>query len=178
MSTLTTTMTEALSPERQQELYDLAVRIGRAWRELRRGASGSQLRDWLYSTGDESIEQGQMDTLDLLAQRPSWRMSDLADALRIEPSTLTRSVQRLERLGLAARTPSVDDGRVVDVQITPDGTEMHAVLSAKRTELMTHILSSYRMRELPVLADLMERFLVAVDSFAAEHRTGPTDQTG
>ena len=174
MSTLTTTMTEALSPERQQELYDLAVRIGRAWSEIRRGASGSEVRNWLYSAGDESIEQGQMNTLDLLAQRPSWRMSELADALRVEPSSVTRSIQRLERLGLAERTPSTDDGRAVDVNITPGGIEMHCALSAKRTELMTHILSSYRMRELPVLADLLERFVIAVDSFVAEHQ--PTDQ--
>lgn len=170
MSTLTTTMTEALSTDRQQELYDLAVRIGLAWRQLRRGASGAQLREWLYSAGDESIEQGQMDTLDLLAQRPAWRMSELADALGIEPSSVTRSVQRLERLGLATRSPSADDGRVVEVQITTGGTEMHEALAAKRTELMTHILGAYRGRELPVLADLLERFVVAVDSFVEQHQ--------
>ena len=101
-------------------------------------------------------------------------MSELADALRVEPSSVTRSIQRLERLGLAERTPSADDGRAVDVNITPGGIEMHCVLSAKRTELMTHILSSYRMRELPVLADLLERFVIAVDSFVAEHQ--PTGQ--
>ncbi|MEY4339423.1 MAG: hypothetical protein RLZ14_1273 [Actinomycetota bacterium] len=162
-------MTEAISTERQQELYDLAVRIGLAWRELRR-SSGAQLRDWLYSAGDESIEQGQMDTLDLLAQRPAWRMSELADALRIDPSSATRSIQRLERLDLAARTQSADDGRVVEVHITPAGTEMHRALAAKRTELMTHILGAYRGRELPVLADLLERFVVAVDSFVEQHQ--------
>ena len=33
---------------RRRELYDLAVRIGLAWREIRRGASTSGLRDYLY----------------------------------------------------------------------------------------------------------------------------------
>ena len=45
----------------------LAVRIGRAWRDLRRGASTAALRDYLLSATEETIELGQMDTLDLLA---------------------------------------------------------------------------------------------------------------
>ncbi len=40
---------------------------------------------------EESIEQGQMDTHDILAHRPSWKMSELADALHVEPSTETRA---------------------------------------------------------------------------------------
>jgi hypothetical protein len=103
---------------RRRELYDLAVRIGLAWREIRRGASTASLRDYLYGSDEESIEQGQMDTLDLLALQPAWRMSELADALRVEPSTATRAVQRLVNAGLAARRPSPDDGRVVQVEIT------------------------------------------------------------
>ena len=67
-----------LKPEldpRHSDVYDLAVRIGLAWRELRRGAATSGLRDFLYGRDAESIEQGQMDTLDILAQRPTWKMS-------------------------------------------------------------------------------------------------------
>jgi hypothetical protein len=32
---------------------------------------------------------------------------------------------------------------------------------------MTHILGVYRPNELPVLADMLERFVVAVDEFVA-----------
>jgi DNA-binding MarR family transcriptional regulator len=152
---------------RRRELYDLAVRIGLAWREIRRGASTSGLRDYLYGGGDESIEQGQMDTLDLLALRPAWRMSELADGLRVDPSTVTRAIQRLEKAGLAERRPSLDDGRVVEVQITEAGRLQHASVAERRTVLMTHILGVYRPNELPVLADMLERFVVAVDEFVA-----------
>src|SRR3954453_7230806 len=93
----------------QPEMYQLAAQIGRSWAQIRRGAGGT-LRDYLLGTGEESLEQGQMDSLDLVAQRPPWRVSDLAEALRIDPSTAARAVQRLVTAGLAVRTPNDDDG--------------------------------------------------------------------
>lgn len=150
---------------------ELAVRIGRAWRELRRGASTARLRDFLYTVDGDHVEQGQVDTLDVLARRPTWRMSDLADELRVEPSTATRAVQRLERDGLARRRPSVDDGRVVEVEITDAGLAVHRTVSARRVELMTHIMGSFSADELDELADLLERFVGAVDDFASAHTT-------
>jgi DNA-binding MarR family transcriptional regulator len=159
---------------RAREVYDLAVRIGLAWREMRRGASAAGLRDWLYGSGDDAIEQGQMDSLDLLASQPSWRMSELADALRVDPSTATRAIQRLEKAGLAERRPSTEDGRVVEVAITAVGRERHLEVAQRRTEMMTFILSQYRGRELPVLADMFERFVAAIDAFvAARDDAGP-----
>ena len=80
---------------RQPEMHELALRIGASWVQIRRGAAMGTLREYLLGTGDEALEQGQMDSLDLLARQPSWRMSDLAEALRIDPSTATRAVQRL-----------------------------------------------------------------------------------
>ncbi|HZX55933.1 MAG TPA: MarR family transcriptional regulator, partial [Ilumatobacteraceae bacterium] len=120
----------------EREMYHLAVQIGRSWVQIRRGAGGT-LRDYLLGTGEEALEQGQMDSLDLLARRPSWRMSDLAEALRIDPSTATRAVQRLVSAGLAVRTPNEDDGRVVMVEITDAGRSRHADVNARRGLLMT-----------------------------------------
>jgi len=167
-------MPEIPTDPRRREVYDLAVRIGLAWREIRRGASTSGIRDYLYGSGEGSIEQGQMDTLDVLASQPSWRMSDLAEALRVEPSTATRAVQRLVKSGLAERRQSRNDGRVVQVQITPAGREVHEAVVARREELFTFILKSYRMSELPVFAEMLERFVASVDTFVTAHRSDTT----
>ncbi|MGZ4680070.1 MAG: MarR family winged helix-turn-helix transcriptional regulator, partial [Ilumatobacteraceae bacterium] len=118
-------------------------------------------------TGDEALEQGQMDSLDLLARQPSWRMSDLAEALRIDPSTATRAVQRLVASGLAVRCPHDDDGRVVMVEVTEAGVSRHAAVNARRGELMAHMLGAFTVDERPVLADMLERFVSAVDEFVA-----------
>ncbi len=158
---------------RHRELYDLAVRIGLAWREVRRGSSTSVLRDYLYGSDQESIEQGQMDTLDLLALQPSWRMSELAEALRVEPSTATRAVQRLVNAGLAERISSPDDGRVVQVAITPQGRAVFEAVAERRGELLTFILKQYRRDELPIFADMLERFVVSIDTFVEAHQSEP-----
>ncbi|MGA0877679.1 MAG: MarR family winged helix-turn-helix transcriptional regulator [Ilumatobacteraceae bacterium] len=144
---------------------DVAMRVGRAWREIRRGASMSQLIEYLFGVGDDALEIGQMDTLDLLVQQPSWRMGDLADALRVDPSTATRAVQRLERFGLATRCNSPEDKRVVMVSATAAGRHRHADAAAHRQELMHHIMSSFGHGELENLASTLERFIGAIDDF-------------
>jgi DNA-binding MarR family transcriptional regulator len=149
----------------QREMYELAVRIGTSWVQIRRGAGMGTLRDYLLGTGDDALEQGQMDSLDLLARQTSWRMSDLAEALRVDPSTATRAVQRLVGAGLAVRTPNDDDGRVVMVEITVAGRDRHADVNVRRGHLMTHMLAAFAPIERPVLAEMLERFVHAVDQF-------------
>lgn len=155
---------------RSRETYELAVRIGRAWRSIRRGASTGPLREFLYGSSEDAVEHGQADTLEVLARRDSWRMSELAEELRVEPSTATRAVQRLERTGLAERRASRADGRVVEVMLTQKGREQFDQLSRRRVELFTHILRSYSPEELPQFAELLERFVRSVDDFVAAHQ--------
>jgi DNA-binding MarR family transcriptional regulator len=149
----------------QRDQMKLAVRIGLAWIEMRRGAAAVALRGHLFGTGQDALDQGQSDTLDLLSIRPSWRMSELADALRVDPSTATRAIQRLVNDGLATRQPGDDDGRVVMVSMSKIGRARHAAAAERRTVLMTHLLGAYTADERVVLADLLERFVGALDDF-------------
>jgi DNA-binding MarR family transcriptional regulator len=147
---------------------ELAQRVGTAWKELRRGAAMAAVRDWFYGTGEDALELGQVDTLDLLAAHDSWRMTDLADALRVDPSTATRAVQRLVRAGLAERRPSDEDGRVVMVSATMHGRACHEAISRRRRQAMESMLGEFDARERRHLADLLERFVAALDHLAAE----------
>jgi DNA-binding MarR family transcriptional regulator len=145
----------------------LERRIGLAWRELRRGAAMGVLRGHFFGQGADSLEPGQMDTLDLLAQRDGWRMGDLASGLRVDPSTATRAVQRLEQSGLARRTPCGDDGRVVLVTITPAGRLRYEEASARRSDVLGQILDEFSNDERAELADLLDRFVAALDRVVA-----------
>jgi DNA-binding MarR family transcriptional regulator len=151
---------------------DLALRIGAAWKELRRGAAMGLLRDHLFGTGADALEPAQFDTLELLMQRAAWRMSDLADALRVDPSTATRAVARLVRGGLAHRQASRRDGRVVMVSATPAGRSRHDAIARHRRHLMTAVLAAFDTAERRQLAELLERLVAAVDEFAGV-TTGP-----
>ena len=146
-----------------KQASDLAVlfRVGAAWRELRRGASMQAFRPMVYGEGDEALDLGQVDALDLLVFHGSARMGELAEALRVDASTATRAVNRLVDAGLAQRRRSDDDGRVMVVAITKRGTEVHPALMARRRDAIEGILADLdpheRSRARPVARGIRGR---------------------
>ncbi|HTN79599.1 MAG TPA: MarR family transcriptional regulator [Acidimicrobiales bacterium] len=148
---------------------DIAVlfRIGAAWRELRRGASMQAFRPMVYGDGDDALDLGQVDALDLLVFHGAVRMGELADALRVDASTATRAVNRLVDAGLAERTRSEDDGRVMVVVITKRGSEVHRALMARRRDAIEAILTDFNPRDRADLANLLERFIAGLDKYVA-----------
>ena len=121
-------MTNTQTPADQTNDLDreIAGRIGRAWREIRRGATASDARDAIFGVGGSAIEPGQMDALELLVAVDTCRMGDLAEYLRIDPSTATRAVQRLIKDNVAERVEHAGDGRVVAISVTERGEEVAA----------------------------------------------------
>jgi len=154
-----------------QEHLELIARVGLSWRELRRAATTTHMREHIFGTGDGALEPGQMDTLDLLVQQASWRMGDLAEKLRVDPSTATRAVQRLVNMGLAERLSGKDDGRVVQVAVTEDGRKRHTLVSARRMEMMKVIFENFTDDERTDLANLLEKLVVSIDSALKELST-------
>ena len=51
-------------------------------------------------------------------RRTALRLTDLGDRLIVRPPSVTGVVDRLQRMGLVARTPSSDDHRAKDVSLT------------------------------------------------------------
>lgn len=147
---------------------DAANRVGHAWRLLRRGPSAILIRDYLFGTGDDALDAGQMDTLDVLVRRPSWRMSELAEALHVDPSTATRAVQRLAKVDLADRGAGHMDGRVVTVAATAAGRARHSDISRRRSRVISRLLSAFEPEERTALADLMTRFVEELDVAVVE----------
>ncbi len=153
-----------------EESLEMVGRIGRAWREIRRGAAASALKETIYgpcNTHDVAVEPGQMDALDLLVTVESCRMSDLADYLRIDPSTATRAVQRLIKDNLATKVHHDGDGRVVEVAATERGKQVHAIVAERRRAIILGIMERFSHNERTQLAEFLERFVVATDSVVA-----------
>jgi len=150
---------------------DADARIGVAWRELRRGASMQAWRELLLGTGPEALDQGQLDTLDLLVQNGPVRMGELADALRVDASTATRAVARLEADGLADRSRSSDDARVIVVRVTEAGQALQQRLYQRRVVFVRRVLAVFDEDELQQFASLLERMVAALDDVVASEAT-------
>lgn len=146
------------------EDIELAIRIGKAWREIRRGANTSVVRDAIYGVGGSAIEPSQMDALDFLTNNENCRMSDLAENLRIDPSTATRAVQRMINDGLIERVPDKTDGRAVNLVLTERGQRIHSQVSERRKAILVEVLGEFSHEERDLLADLFERFNTGIEA--------------
>lgn len=148
---------------------DTVRRIALAWRELRRGATGAALRSHLLGPNGPALEQTQLDALEILATRPSGlRMSEFAEALRVDPSTATRAITRLERHGLAERIAVEDDKRIVTARVTASGGRMVKQVSRLRAIGMQRLLEPFDDAEREQFAELLERFVGSIDELVAE----------
>lgn len=145
---------------------DTARRIGRAWREIRRGTSMGSIRDRIFGIGGSALEPGQFDALELIVPVESVRMGDLAEAMHIDPSTATRAVQRLIRDGLVERAANCGDGRVVYISATEKGHRLHGQVIERRGEVIRVIMDQFDDDERLQLATFLERFTIALDTVA------------
>jgi DNA-binding MarR family transcriptional regulator len=124
------------------------------------------IRAILHGTGADALDLGQVDALDLLVQRDSWRMTDLADALRIDRSTATRAVARLVDAAFAVRAAAPGDARGVLVRATAKGRRVQERLADRRRQFVRDVLSGFDARERAMLADLLERLVQGVDEYS------------
>jgi DNA-binding MarR family transcriptional regulator len=147
---------------------EVAMRVGIAWRELRRGSVASNARDAIYGVGGSAIEPGQMDALDLLVTVPSCRMSEIAEYLHIDPSSATRAVQRLVKDNLVEYVAHEGDGRVVYIAASERGRRIHGEVAERRRSILLRVLSDFSEEERQQFAELFERFTASIDTAVTE----------
>jgi DNA-binding MarR family transcriptional regulator len=151
----------------QPELRAEIVRAAIAVRELRRATGTARFRDSIF--GDLNVlDIGQQDALEVVVTLEGARMSDVASALRVDPSTATRAIARLEALGLVERRADPADGRSVIAVATDDGQALLARLHERGRDSLGRLYDRFDETELEVLAELLERLVSGVDELADE----------
>src|ERR1700733_12347994 len=123
-----------------------AERIFEAWRELRRGPV-RYLRQDLYGAGPDALDPAQVDSLEVIVTAPKWRMSEIAQALHIDPSTATRMIDRLVDEGMVHRSVEPGDGRVVIISATEAGVAERARIADGRRRLVQEFLEGFTESE-------------------------------
>jgi DNA-binding MarR family transcriptional regulator len=85
---------------------------------------------------DGDVTLPQFRALVVLAVRGPQRSVDIAEELRVNPSTGTRMCDRLVRKGLVRRVRSSSARRVVRLRLTPAGHDIvEQIITRRRTEL-------------------------------------------
>jgi DNA-binding MarR family transcriptional regulator len=106
------------------------------------------------------ITQSQLSALAVVVREGRLTLSQLAEAERVQPPTITRIVDALVRARLVERIPSETDRRVAWVTPTAEGRALVEATRRRRDAYLAHRLRTFSPDELAVLAraaELLER---------------------
>lgn len=104
-----------------------------------------------------SVERAGFGVLRCLSERDELRVSELAQFLGVETSTMSRHVKSLERGGLVARAEDPLDRRAARVGLTPAGDGVLRLLREARHRYFTELLVGWSEDDREVLAPLLDR---------------------
>lgn len=99
----------------------------------------------------------------LAAQGRGVRMTDLAVWNKVDRSTMTAQVKRLEEKGWARRARDTSDGRAVTAQVTDAGKEALTSYFDAEAEVLTRVLAQWSPQDLAALSALLTRFALTLD---------------
>jgi DNA-binding MarR family transcriptional regulator len=107
---------------------------------------------------DEAIGMSgpRLSALSVLVFAGPRRVGELAEAEQVEPPTMTRLVDGMERDGFVARQPDPDDRRAVIVSATSKGVRALNKGRSRRVKALAGVLVSLPAKELRRLPDGVE----------------------
>jgi DNA-binding MarR family transcriptional regulator len=109
---------------------------------------GRELRREARALG---VSPEQVSLLVAIKRAPGVGIRDLAAGERISPPAMTKHVDRLERDGLVARTPSDDDRRRVGISLTDEGQRLLRRVRSRRTVWLAQRLAGLTKEELAAI---------------------------
>jgi DNA-binding MarR family transcriptional regulator len=138
----------------------LADELARSWLELGRRIWSRKASARLHPKL-ASLSPGRLQALMLLGEPVEPRICDLAEALALDESTVTRLVDRLELDGLARRGSSSSDRRATVVALTSEGRAALAEMQEQRRQFFAEILDALEPAERAELVRLTAKVVGA-----------------
>ncbi len=87
----------------------------------------------------------------------AMRLSDLAAAVELDASTVSRQIKQLEDKGIVERTPDPADGRASLIRISADGHRVMQAAFRRRFERIKAVLEPWSQRDRDLLQTLLVR---------------------
>jgi DNA-binding MarR family transcriptional regulator len=126
--------------------------------------------DFARECGELGVTPGVYGVLELLARNPGLSQSALAQALRLDRSSLVPVIDRLEDLGWARRTEVPGDRRRYDLVLTAAGRKVLAAATARVLRHERRIAALLTEREAKQLAALLGRIAEELPDATAQVR--------
>ena len=117
------------------------------------------------SSGEIELERSAYAILCLIADDGPQRLGSIATAFRLDPSTITRQVQAVERLGLAAKSSDPADRRAALLHLTDTGRDAIGTARAHRRRMLDAILADWSEDERSEFLKALQRFNDTMDDW-------------
>jgi DNA-binding MarR family transcriptional regulator len=114
---------------------------------------------------DAGLHPGQEQVLTVLWQSGSQTQADLAAALEIDTSTVSKTLARLERAGFVSRCRAEGDKRAVLVSTTPQGDALRPRIGAVIAEVDARLTGGLTPDERATLLHLLRRVAANVHGY-------------
>ena len=95
-------------------------------------------------------------------------MSGLAKKLGLDTSTLTRNIQKLERLGFVRRGRDRNDKRVLEIHLADKGKEMVEKLEESLVDLNFSMMKYIELDDQENIPEMLEKLVWAMDCIREE----------
>lgn len=115
------------------------------------------------TSGRYEFERSAYGILALLDDKGPQRLGAIAANYRLDPSTITRQVQAVVKLGLAAKGPDPDDRRASLLSLTREGQEAIKVARDARRQMLDRIMASWTPQERQEFLRALTRFNETVE---------------
>jgi DNA-binding MarR family transcriptional regulator len=90
------------------------------------------------------------------------QLGEVAGFLGVSPPAATRTIDKLERLGLVSRSPSKGDRRATLLSVTPAGRKLVRRYEELKIARLSPVLEGFGSRDLKKFAGLLQRFSVSL----------------
>ena len=112
----------------------------------------------------DAVERATYFLLVHLVKGGPQRAGALAEAVHSDPSTISRQVAQLVRLGLVERTADPEDGRATLLTATDEGRRVFEENRRVRIERFAEMLADWSVTDRRTFAELLGRFATAFES--------------
>ena len=131
----------------------------------------------LTEIAEHGVVPGQFAQLMALYDRDGQTPTELARAVGIEPGTMTKTLQRMERDGLVERRRSAADGRSATIHLTHRSRQLEHVLKGAAQRVNERVAGRLRPQQVRDLVHVLDSLIGEATSVLAaprhEERPGP-----
>jgi DNA-binding MarR family transcriptional regulator len=112
----------------------------------------------LAATFSDGLRRGTIAPLTVLHRVGPLRVSELAEALGLDRTTVTRHLDELETRGLVTRRPDERDRRALVVSLTPAAAEHLDAMRTRNRQRIRQICADWTPEEREMFGRLLPRF--------------------